>query len=69
MVALKQNKTAFKIKKSMKDSYVTETNHDQNVKLSPPYKPKQIHMQDYNNVTSSNLQSSSFSTASVGNVS
>lgn len=53
----------------MKDSYVTETNHDQNVKLSPPYKPKQIHMQDYNNITSSNLQSSSFSTASVGNVS
>lgn len=53
----------------MNDSYVTETNHDQNIKLSPPYKPKQIHMQDYSNITSSNLQSSSFSPASVGNVS
>lgn len=62
-------KKTCKIKKTMKDSYVTETNHDQNVKLSPPYKPKQIHMQDYSNITSSNLQSSSFSTASLGNVS
>lgn len=52
----------------MRDSYVTESNHDQNVKLSPSYKPKQIHMQDYNNITSSNLQSSSFSAVSVGNV-